>query len=176
MEKNQLFSFICSIPLIEQTRNRMSEKKLTAQQEIWLKEYDFAEKLRESYFKNSWVASSILIPISWGLVGLSYTEPVLALDNDLPQLFPLVIASLVIFGFWFWYDERYAGYMKVIYHRFWELEEKLSMNLHRKIRDKGPSSWWKIRWLKIVVFALLFFAWLNRLGLVELLSQLGVGM
>jgi len=90
---------------------------------IALKEYAFAENLRESYFKNSWVATSVILPISFGLVGLSYQQPLLSLCSV--QLLPLALTSVFLFIFWFWYIRRYAKYLKIIYTRFWDLEDKL---------------------------------------------------
>jgi hypothetical protein len=139
----------------------ISKNENSAKQNIILKEYGFAEKLRESYFKNSWVATSIILPISWGLVGLSYTEPVLALNWF--QLLPLAFASIALFLFWFWYVLRYSGYLNIIYTRFWKLEEQLKMNLHIRIRNEGPKSWWRIRYLNIIIGFMLGAAWMLRI-------------
>jgi hypothetical protein len=69
----------------------MSEKELEKRDKIALREYGFAERLRESYFTNSWVATSIILPVSFGLVGLSYTEPVVHLHGL--QLLPLAFGA-----------------------------------------------------------------------------------
>ena len=50
------------------------------QRKTLLKEYEIGEQLRESYFKNSWVVTSIILPVSFGLIGVSYTERLLELN------------------------------------------------------------------------------------------------
>ena len=143
----------------------MTEKELSKQEQIALKEYEFADKLRENYFTSSWVATSIILPISFGIIGVSYTDTLLGLNAC--QLIPLMLASTFLYLFWVGYVVRYAGYMKSLYERFKELEKSLGMNLHRLIdeRDdkKGVLRANSLRYLNIAMFILLVVAWLLRL-------------
>jgi len=146
---------------------KLTEKDLSKIEQIALKEYEFADKLRENYFTSSWVATSIILPISFGLIGASYVDELLGLCWW--QLVPLMLASIFLYLFWIGYIIRYAGYMKSIYKRSKELEQVLNMRLHSSIEQgdnkKGYRRMKSLRCLNIVMLILLIVAWLWRLSL-----------
>ncbi len=135
-----------------------------AEKKILLKEYEIGEKLRDSYFKNSWVVTSIILPISFGLVGFSYSEQILRLPSI--ALFPLMLASLSLYGFWYFYIFRYAGFLSTIFETLQtievrlelELETSLHRNIHNKDKHKGM-----LRMLNNVAGGLLIAVWVFRL-------------
>lgn len=141
----------------------MSEDEDTFMRKIALKEYEFAEKLRNDYFKHSWVSTSIFIPICIGIIAASYTKELI----DLPgiKLIPLFLSSLSIYVIWYWYTYRYAGYLKIIYSRFHYLENVLDMYLHTKICHEDRARKYSLKYLKIVFLILLIVLWLFRLGI-----------
>jgi hypothetical protein len=143
----------------------MNGKELETKDKIALREYGFAEKLRESYFTNSWVATSIILPVSFGLVGLSYTGPVVHLDCL--QLLPLALVSMLLYTYWLWYISRYSGYLDVVFTRMREIELVLGMSLHRKIHEKLHGQFLgclrRVKTLNYVTFVVLFFIWALRL-------------
>jgi hypothetical protein len=147
----------------------MSKNKFTKEEELALKEYDFGEKLRSDYFKHCWVATSILLPVCFTLVALSYTDGLLNLRWY--ELLPLALASIFLYIIWFWYDWRYSGYMKIIYQRLRELEkDHLSqMNLYSKIDAEDPAKcckWKSLGTLKRLIFILLVLVWGLRMCLI----------
>ena len=58
----------------------MSKNKSNREKEILLKEYDTGQKLRTDYFNRIWAVASIILPICFGLIGLSYTKEVFNLE------------------------------------------------------------------------------------------------
>jgi len=145
----------------------MGESKLTREEELALREYDFAEKLRSDYFKHSWVATSILLPVCFSLVALSYTVDLLSLKWF--ELLPLTFASFFLYIIWYWYDWRYSGYLKTIYRRLQKLEEDvLKFELHKRIKKEDPTGkncneWKKLGTLKCLIFFMLILIWLIRI-------------
>ena len=144
--------------------NQMGENETSREEKLALEEYDFGEKLRSDYFKHSWLATSILLPVCFSFVALSYTESLLNLRFE---LLPLALASIFLYIVWFWYDWRYTCFMKIIYARLQELEENpLNMNLHRKIRDEDPTKDSRRKSLGTLKWSILFtliIVWILRM-------------
>jgi len=145
----------------------MSGNNLSREEQLGLKEYDFADRLRSDYFKHTWVATSVLIPVCFGLVTLSYTPDLLNLRYE---LIPLALASICLYVIWSWYDWRYSGYMKTTYRRLRQLEKDTlkPFYLHRKIKDEDPTNknynkCRKLGVLKWVMFVGLIAIWALRI-------------
>ncbi len=136
------------------------------QREAFLKEYEIGEQLRNSYFTNSWVSTSIILPISFGLIGFSFSSQEL-LGLEWFKLIPLMLASVFLYIFWLWYVTRYGDVMKSIYERLWYIEETLGMSLHSCIREKDKTRklyrFRTIRVLNLLMLLLLVLAWCSRL-------------
>ena len=139
--------------------------KLSREEELALKEYEFGEELRSDYFKHTWVATPVFLPVCFSLLALSFTKDLLDLREF--DLLPLALASVFIYVIWFWYDWRYSCYMKIIYTRLQELEgDPLNMNLHRKIRDEDPTKcnrWRSLGSLKLLILGMLILTWFIRM-------------
>lgn len=144
------------------------------QREVLLKEYEIAEQLRNSYFSNSWVSTSIVLPITFGLVGVSFSiEPLLELTWQ--ELIPLMLTSIFLCLFWLCYVGRYGAILSVIYERQRTIEVQLQMSLHRSIyEDKKPKFFRKglIKKLNFIIILLLIFVWLLRLYFSPIVSSL----
>jgi len=136
-------------------------EKLGKKEYIALKEYEFGDKLRESYFKNSWVATSILLPMCFGLIGLSFTE--WAIKLSWVELLPLAVASFSLLIFWAWYVSRYAHYLKIIFERLQMLEKTLGMYLHRGIEEKRTKGLRRLKALNRLTMGMLALTWALRL-------------
>lgn len=153
----------------------MLEKELDKSEYMALKEYEFAEKLRESYFREAWVATSILLPLCFSLVGLSYAEWLANMSGM--NLLPLALASWSLYLYLLFHTARYGAYLKAIYGRLHELESttlKGKIGLHTSIKetDKKALSKWKgfgkfraLKYLKALMFFLLIGTWIIRLML-----------
>jgi len=142
-------------------RRSMENEKLTREKYLALKEYAFGDKLRESYFRSSWTATSIILPICFGLVGLSYAQWLV--NASWLMMLPLACASLFLSVSWFWYVSRYAGYLKIIYGRLQVLESTLTFDLHKKIAKEDKKGFSSLKYLKWVMLVLLIVAWVLRL-------------
>jgi len=136
-------------------------EKLDKKEYIALKEYEFGDKLRESYFKNSWVATSILLSICFGLIGLSFTE--WTINLSWVALLPLASASFSLCIFWVWYVFRYAHYLKIIFGRLQMLEKTLGMSLHRRIEEKRTKGLRRLKTLNCFTLVMLALTWGLRL-------------
>jgi len=145
----------------------MEKEKLNKKEHIALREYNFAEKLRESYFRTSWVAASIILPVCFSLIGLSYAEWLVNLRWF--QLLPLAFASIFLGIFWYLHIFRYANYMKIIYGRLQELETMFGMNLHTKIKREARGGWRSLKFINFLTLVLLIAAWVARLYLAYLI-------
>jgi hypothetical protein len=130
-----------------------------------LEEYKEGNKYSQSIIKASWTATSIFLPVCFGLVAVSYSEPLLKLSSI--SLTPLAMASVSIFLVWWLYTNRYAGYNRSIWKRLREIEGQLGMKLHTAIDkdDKSRRVRWRIRHVNGIMFFLLIVAWLFRLVL-----------
>lgn len=138
-----------------------NSKALSREDRILFKELSLAESLRESYFKHSWVLTSILLPVAFGLVGLSFSEPLLNLDWF--ELLPLMLTSVLLGCIWFRYVGRYAGYLQSIYNRFKDIEKDLGMNLHSRIDVDDPKKYHRLVWVNTAAIASLVVVWGLRL-------------
>ena len=144
----------------------MGENDLSKEEQLLLKEYEIGEKLRDSYFRTSWVTTSIILPICFGLIGLSYTDSLLSLGSF--ALIPLAIASLFLAIFWRWYIWRYAVILRAIYFRTRDIEKKLGLKLHNTIHDEdiARTKYHGLRrafWLNNIMLLLLGIAWTVRI-------------
>lgn len=145
----------------------MSEKKLTREEQLALKEYEFGDKLRSDYFKHCWIATSILLPVCFSFLALSYTESL----SDLQfKLIPLALASIFVYFVWFWYDWRYSGHIQTIFGRLQTLEETTlkSFDLHKRIKREDPTEekskeYMKLGKLKWIILVVLIFVWFVRI-------------
>jgi hypothetical protein len=136
----------------------------TEKSKIALEEYKEGNKFSQSYVRNSWTITSIFLPVCFGLVAVSYTEPVLQLPAN--SMFALATASISLFLAWWAYMNRYASYNRSILKRLRELEKhpSLQMCLHRQIHedDEARAVRWRIRHANLLMLALLLIAWIVR--------------
>jgi len=136
----------------------------TEKSESALEEYKEGSKLSQSYVRNSWTITSIFLPVCFGLVAVSYTEPVLQLPAN--SMFALATASISLFLVWWAYVYRYASYTRSILKRLRKLEKRpsLQMCLHRQIHkdDEARAVRWRIRHVNLLMLALLLIAWIVR--------------
>jgi len=139
----------------------MEDNKLKKEEILAIKEYEFCDTLRESYFKNSWVAMSIILPICFGLVGLSYSEWLIGAKWYV--LLPLALASLFLNILVYWWTSRYGEYLKIIYRRMQELEAVLGMKIHTKIKTESRKGWYSLLWQKRMMLLFLILAWSARI-------------
>ena len=144
----------------------MGENGLTKEEQLLLKEYEIGEKLRDSYFRTSWVTTSIILPICFSLIGLSYTDSLLSLERW--ALIPLAITSFFLGCFWRWYIWRYAVILASILRRAREIEKELGLKLHNKIHEEdiARTKYRGLRrafWLNNIMLFLLLIAWVVRI-------------
>ena len=113
----------------------MKASNLTKEEYMRLKDYEEAEKLRNSYSANSWAMSSIILPICFGLIGVSFLTELLLLKWL--QLLPLALASIFLCTFWLFYMRRYGGFMKTTYAQMQYLEKLMGMKF--PYEEKQPN-------------------------------------
>jgi len=132
-------------------------------------EYKEGSKFSQSYIKASWTATSIFLPVCFGLVAVSYQEHLL--DLSFISLLPLAIASVSLFLVWWLYTNRYAQYNRSIWSRLQELEIQTGMCLHLKIdkEDKSRAVRWRIRHVNLLMLVLLLIAWIVRIIVLPLI-------
>ena len=133
-------------------------------------EYEEGNKLSIEYFKGSWTANSIFLPICFTLVAVSYYKELLELAGN--QLLPLAGASIFLYLYSWAYTNRYASYNRSIWKRLRDIEEKKKMDLHRRIKrdDLARSLRWRLRHVNTLLLVLLLVAWGIRLYLAPLVS------
>lgn len=129
---------------------------------IALTEYAQGNELVKHYDTLDWIVGSIFIPISLGLLGLSYTDQ--AIKQIPSSLIVLAIASISIYFIWLCLDNRYGYFCKIIYSRLREIERQYGMDLHQKIhridsaqpfRETRRASFW-IKIIGIVLCVIWF--------------------
>jgi len=129
-----------------------------------MKEYEIGNELSQSHFKGSWTAYSILIPISLGLIAISYSSSEI-LKLTWLQLLPLAVASIFLFLYASAFAVRYRGYNDSIFNRLRDIENETGMRLHNVIHkdDMARCCEWRMRDWKRLLFAFILIAWFIRL-------------
>jgi len=135
-----------------------------------LKEYEIGNELTRVYFKGQWTATSIFIPICFGLIAASFsTTEILKLTGL--QLIPMAGASILIFLYGWAYGNRYTGYCKSIWCRLRKIEGEKDMQLHKMINehDKKRCLKWRMKHINIIVLFVLLFLWVFRILIAPLI-------
>lgn len=134
-------------------------------------EYNNGNKLSQEYFKGSWTAASIFLPICFGIVAASYYTELLVLSWK--KLLPMALASIFLYSCWWAHVSRYAGYNRSIWKRLRKIEEETGMNLHLKIKKDDDERLipWRLRHFNFMMLLLLVAVWVIRLYLAPLVVQ-----
>lgn len=141
----------------------MAEDEEDKQFKTYIIEYELGNALARHYDTRSWTAATIFIPVSFSLIGVSFVSEEIA-KKPIPALIVLAASSVLLYLLWLLIDWRYSQYCQTIFPRLHELEEKLSMYLHRgihaqdqKLRKKKGRLFifYRIRtWVRLMIFFL----------------------
>jgi hypothetical protein len=78
-----------------------------------------------------------------------------------------MLASMTLYAFWYFYIDRYAGYLEIIYKTLQNIETRLGMelevSLHRNI-DHNDNKKGRLGILNNVTGGLLIAIWVFRLA------------
>lgn len=148
----------------EQIRGNLKESSSIISENA-IDEYKNGNKLSIEYFKGSWTANSIFLPICFTLVAISYYEGLHDLTWE--QLLPLAGASIFLYLYTWAHTNRYAGYSQAIWKRLREIEKERGMYLHCKIKEEDHARVlrWRLRHVNATLFVLLLVTWTIRLWL-----------
>jgi hypothetical protein len=135
-----------------------------------LEEYKEGNKLAIEYFKAQWVATSIFIPLSFGLIPLSFSMEEL-LKLTWLQILPLALASIFIYFYRWMYANRYVGYCRSIWKRLREIENNENMSIHNLIDkdDRERKIEWSMKHVNVALLILLILLWVLRLVIAPIL-------
>jgi len=116
------------------------------ERKVLLEEYVQGNETVRENTKLCWTIFAIFFPVSFGLLGLSYTIK----DVSLGSLIILAVASTILYIMWMLVDRRFTWFTSVHYKRLQNIEGILGMRLHIEVheRDKGiePDPTRKWRW------------------------------
>ncbi len=146
--------------MIQLSTTAESNKKLQA----YLVEYNQGNEMVRHFDKIEWTIGSIFIPVSFALLGVSFTEPVIQFSPT--SLIVLCVASFSLYGVFLGVDVRYSWFSSVAFERLRATEEELGIQLHTLIHNRDHQQPMRqvrtIRFLAWLVFVFLVFAWIVR--------------
>jgi hypothetical protein len=127
-------------------------------------EYIQGNEVVRHFDKIEWTIGSIFIPVSLGLLGLSFTDPVIKFSPS--SLIVLSLASFSLYLIFVSVDVRYSWFGSVAFERLRAIEKELGMDLHTSIHSRDHKQSMRlvrtIRFLIVLVFAFLILAWILR--------------
>lgn len=135
--------------------------------EVLLQEYVQGNMMVRHNVKTCWTIFAIFFPLSFGLLGLSYTIR----EVTVGSLIILAAASIALYLVWILVDRRFTWYTRIHFKRIHEIEAILNMRLHREIdyRDKGrvqdPDRALPIRRFLYKSVIVLLILWILRIAI-----------
>lgn len=142
----------------------MTEQKASEIFQAHITEYVQGNEAVRHFDKIEWTIGSIFIPVSLGLLGLSFTDPVIRYSPS--SLIVLFLASISLYLIFLGVDVRYSWFGRIAFQRLRTLEKDLGMQLHTSIDDSDRSLSMRrartVRFLIGLVLVFLIAAWIIR--------------